>query len=110
MGLVMSRNLRVIRVQSKLDEMFQGMIDLTDATNDEDKNNKYYTSKYDYTVYSHKSAKYTFIGAYYKESQQQYICQEEYKELNKHHKSCIKAFCNPAVGLVHQSINLHQKE
>lgn len=43
MGLVMSRNLRVIRVQSKLDEMFQGMIDLTDATNDEDKNNKYYT-------------------------------------------------------------------
>ena len=72
--------------------------------------NKYYTSKYDYTVYSHKSAEYTFIGAYYKESQQQYICQKEYKELNKHHKSCIKAFCNPAVGLVHQSINLHQKE
>ena len=43
MGLVMSQNLRVIRVQSKLDEMFRDMIDLTDAKNDDEKNDKYYT-------------------------------------------------------------------
>ena len=39
----MSQNLRVIRVQSKLDEMFHNMIDLTDATNENDCNNKYYS-------------------------------------------------------------------
>ena len=36
-------NLKMIRVQSKLDELFANKIDLTDATNDEEKNNKYYT-------------------------------------------------------------------
>lgn len=36
-------NLKMIRVQSKLDELFTNKIDLTDATNDEERQNKYYT-------------------------------------------------------------------
>lgn len=36
-------NLKMIRVQSKLDELFDNKIDLTDATNDEERQNKYYT-------------------------------------------------------------------
>lgn len=36
-------NLKMIRVQSKLDELFANKIDLTDATNDEERKNKYYT-------------------------------------------------------------------
>ena len=36
-------NLRMIRVQSKLDELFTNKIDLTDATNDEERQNKFYT-------------------------------------------------------------------
>lgn len=36
-------NLKMIRVQSKLDELFTDKIDLTDATNDEDRQNKYNT-------------------------------------------------------------------
>lgn len=36
-------NLKMIRVQSKLDELFANKIDLTDATNDEERQNKYYT-------------------------------------------------------------------
>lgn len=36
-------NLKMIRVQSKLDELFKGKIDLADASNDEDRENKYYT-------------------------------------------------------------------
>ena len=36
-------NLKMIRVQSKLDELFENKIDLTDASNDEEKQNKYYT-------------------------------------------------------------------
>lgn len=33
----------MIRVQSKLDKLFANKIDLTDATNDEERQNKYYT-------------------------------------------------------------------
>ena len=36
-------NLKMIRVQSKLDELFVNKIDLSDASNDEDRENKYYT-------------------------------------------------------------------
>lgn len=36
-------NLKMIRVQSKLDELFENKIDLSDASNDEDRENKYYT-------------------------------------------------------------------
>ena len=36
-------NLKMIRVQSKLDELFANKIDLTDARNDEERQNKYYT-------------------------------------------------------------------
>ncbi len=36
-------NLKMIRVQSKLDELFANKIDLTDTTNDEERQNKYYT-------------------------------------------------------------------
>ena len=36
-------NLKMIRIQSKLDELFANKIDLTDTTNDEDRQNKYYT-------------------------------------------------------------------
>lgn len=36
-------NLKMIRVQSKLDELFANKIDLTDAINDEERKNKYYT-------------------------------------------------------------------
>lgn len=36
-------NLKMIRVQSKLDELFVNKIDLSDATNEEEKHNKYYT-------------------------------------------------------------------
>ena len=36
-------NLKMIRVQSKLDELFDNKIDLADATNDEERQNKYYT-------------------------------------------------------------------
>lgn len=36
-------NLKMIRVQSKLDELFINKIDLSDATNEEEKQNKYYT-------------------------------------------------------------------
>ena len=41
--LVNMPNLRMIRVQSKLDELFTNKIDLTDTTNDEERQNKYYT-------------------------------------------------------------------
>lgn len=37
------QNLKMIRVQSKLDELFANKIDLADATNDEELQNKYYT-------------------------------------------------------------------
>lgn len=37
------QNLKMIRIQSKLDELFANKIDLTDATNDEERQNKYYT-------------------------------------------------------------------
>lgn len=37
------QNLKMIRVQSKLDELFANKIDLTDAKNDEERQNKYYT-------------------------------------------------------------------
>ena len=36
-------NLKMIRVQSKLDELFENKIGLTDASNDEERENKYYT-------------------------------------------------------------------
>lgn len=36
-------NLKMIRIKSKLDEFFKKKIDLTDASNDEEKQNKYYT-------------------------------------------------------------------
>lgn len=36
-------NLKMIRIQSKLDELFANKIDLTDTANDEDRQNKYYT-------------------------------------------------------------------
>lgn len=36
-------NLKMIRIQSKLDELFTNMIDLSDAPNDEERQNKYYT-------------------------------------------------------------------
>lgn len=36
-------NLKMIRVQSKLDELFTNKIDLTDTTNEEERQNKYYT-------------------------------------------------------------------
>ena len=36
-------NLKMIRVQSKLDELFANRIDLADAKNEEDRRNKYYT-------------------------------------------------------------------
>lgn len=36
-------NLKMIRVQSKLDELFENKIDLADASNEEEKENKYYT-------------------------------------------------------------------
>ncbi len=36
-------NLKMLRVQAKLDETFDGKIDLTDASNDEDRQNKFYT-------------------------------------------------------------------
>ena len=37
------QNLKIIRVQSKLDELFENKINLADALNDEDKENKFYT-------------------------------------------------------------------
>ena len=37
------QNLKMIRIQSKLDELFVDKIDLEDASNDEDRHNKYYT-------------------------------------------------------------------
>ena len=36
-------NLKMLRVQAKLDELFANMIDLADAKNDDDRNNKFYT-------------------------------------------------------------------
>ena len=36
-------NLKMIRVQSKLDELFNNKIDLADASDDEERKNKYYT-------------------------------------------------------------------
>ena len=36
-------NLKMIRVRSKFDELFENKIDLSDALNDEDRENKYYT-------------------------------------------------------------------
>lgn len=36
-------NLKMIRIRSKLDELFDGMIDLSDAKSDEERQNKYYT-------------------------------------------------------------------
>ena len=36
-------NLKMIRIQSKLDELFKNKIDLTDTTNNEEQSNKYYT-------------------------------------------------------------------
>lgn len=36
-------NLKMIRVESKLDELFANKIELTDTTNDEERQNKYYT-------------------------------------------------------------------
>lgn len=36
-------NLKMIRVESKLDELFTNKIELTDTTNDEERQNKYYT-------------------------------------------------------------------
>lgn len=36
-------NLKMIRVQSKLDELFSSKIDIADATSDEEKKNKYYS-------------------------------------------------------------------
>lgn len=39
----MSINLKVLRVQTKLDELFNGKIDLSDAKNEEEKENKFYT-------------------------------------------------------------------
>lgn len=36
-------NLNLIRVQTKLDELFQGKIDLSDVTNPDEKENKFYT-------------------------------------------------------------------
>lgn len=36
-------NLKMIRVQSKLDELFENKIELTDASNKEERENKYYT-------------------------------------------------------------------
>ncbi|SHF58294.1 AIPR protein [Lactonifactor longoviformis DSM 17459] len=36
-------NLKMIRVQTKLDELFKDKIDLSDAKNPDEKNNKYYT-------------------------------------------------------------------
>lgn len=41
--LIYMPNLKMIRVQSKLDELFVNKIDLSDATNEEEKHNKYYT-------------------------------------------------------------------
>lgn len=41
--LINMPNLRMIRVQSKLDELFTNKIDLTDTANDEERQNKYYT-------------------------------------------------------------------
>ncbi|MCI9674360.1 MAG: hypothetical protein HFH06_01135 [Lachnospiraceae bacterium] len=39
----MATNLKMLRVQTKLDELFSNKIDLSDAPNSEEKNNKYYT-------------------------------------------------------------------
>lgn len=39
----MSANLKMLRIQTKLDEMFKGKIDLADCSNNEEKSNKYYT-------------------------------------------------------------------
>lgn len=36
-------NLKMIRIQSKLDELFKNKIDLSDVSNDEERENKYYT-------------------------------------------------------------------
>ena len=36
-------NLKMIRIQSKIDELFKDKIDLKDAKNDEDRQNKFYT-------------------------------------------------------------------
>jgi hypothetical protein len=36
-------NLKMLRVQDKLDELFANIIDLADAKNDDDRNNKFYT-------------------------------------------------------------------
>lgn len=36
-------NLKILRIQAKLDELFENKIDLSDATNPDEKNNKYYT-------------------------------------------------------------------
>lgn len=41
--LIDMTNLKMIRVQSKLDELFANKIDLADAKNDEERQNKYYT-------------------------------------------------------------------
>lgn len=39
----MPANLKMLRVQAKLDELFKEKIDLTDTNNAEEKCNKYYT-------------------------------------------------------------------
>lgn len=36
-------NLKMIRIQSKLDELFNNKLDLTDASNDKERQNKYYS-------------------------------------------------------------------
>ena len=41
--LIDMTNLKMIRVQSKLGELFANKIDLADAKNDEERQNKYYT-------------------------------------------------------------------
>ena len=41
--LIDMTNLKMIRVQSKLGELFANKIDLSDAKNDEERQNKYYT-------------------------------------------------------------------
>lgn len=42
-GISNMQNLKMIRIRSKLDELFTNKIDLTDTINDEERQNKYYT-------------------------------------------------------------------
>ena len=39
----MPNNLKIIRIQNKIEDLFNGLIDLSDAKSDSEKTNKYLT-------------------------------------------------------------------